>query len=82
MPRHKNINQDENLSRQFSVSISPKYMEKLEKLCKKEKRKRGAMVRIMIEEWFKDLEWEWELETKGHRIARDMEKEERDNYYG
>ena len=81
MARHKNINQEENFSRQFSVSISPQYMEKLEKLCKKEKRKRGAMVRIMIEEWFEDLEREWESEMKGHRIARDMEKEERDNYY-
>ncbi len=64
MPRHKNINQEENLSQQFSVSITPKYMEKLEKLCKKEKRKRGAMVRIMIEEWFEDLERERKRELE------------------
>lgn len=64
MPRHKNINQEENLSRQFSVSITPKYMEKLAALCKKEKRKRGAMVRIMIEEWFEDLERERKRELE------------------
>ena len=80
MPRHKNINQEENLSRQFSVSITPKYMEKLAALCKKERRKRGAMVRIMIEEWFEDREME--LETKGKRIARGMEREKSDSYYG
>jgi mRNA-degrading endonuclease RelE of RelBE toxin-antitoxin system len=71
MPRRKNINQEENLSRQFSVSITPQYMEKLAALCKKERRKRGAMVRIMIEEWFEDRE----METKGKRIARGKENE-------
>jgi mRNA-degrading endonuclease RelE of RelBE toxin-antitoxin system len=81
MPRRKNINQEENLSRQFSVSITPQYMEKLAALCKKERRKRGAMVRIMIEEWFEDREREREMETKGKRIARGMEREKRDSYY-
>lgn len=73
MSRRKNINQEDNLNRQFSVSLTPRDMEKLEKLCKQEKRKRGAMVRIMIEEWFEDREREREMETKGKRIARGAE---------
>jgi predicted DNA-binding protein len=64
MARHKNINQEENFSQQFSVSISPQYMDKLAALCKKEKRKRGAMVRIMIEEWFEGLERERKRELE------------------
>jgi hypothetical protein len=36
----------------------------------------------MIEEWFEDREREREMETKGKRIARGMEREKSDSYYG